>query len=199
MSRKHNTGNEDMSQLPEVAIVLAGSGISSLQKTKDSIQEQSYKNVVALEAGRDTSPSFFNSIDRSHKIYGLMNVGDVFASRNSLKDIVDKFLENKFIGGVYGDANVKGEELVQEFYFPPHDHQTFSNLIGVFPVFFTSEAAENNMLDENLKYLYGHDILVKISNSFIISHIPELLFNLTPKQIDIKEDISYLRSNNVSQ
>ena len=55
------------------------------------------------------------------------------------------------------------------------------------------------MLDENLKYLYGHDILVKISNSFIISHIPELLFNLTPKQIDIKEDISYLRSNNVSQ
>ena len=195
MSRKHNTGNEDMSQLPEVAIVLAGSGISSLQKTKDSIQEQSYKNVVVIQNAEQPAPHFFNNLSEEYEIYGLMNPGDIFASENSLQIIVNK-LSEKFIGGVYADACVRHGEINQEFYFPSHNHQTFSKLIGVFPVFFKSETMQDKSLDENLQHLYGHDILVKISNSFIISHIPQLLFYLVSRQIDIQEDINYLSSIN---
>ena len=33
----------------------------------------------------------------------------------------------------------------------------------------------------------------------LTKELSEMRDNLTPKQIDIKEDISYLRSNNVSQ
>ena len=198
MPREHNTNNEDMPQLPEVAIILAGIGASSLEKTEDSVQEQSYKNVTVFQSKDSPVTSFFNNMNKAHKIYGLMSAGDTFASNDSLRDIVDKLLENKFIGGVYGDACVSKDGLTQEFYLPPHDHRTFSGLTGAFPVFFKLEAMQDNTLDENLKYLYGHDILVKISSSFIVSHMPKLLFNLTSKQVDIEEDANYLRNNNVS-
>mgnify|MGYP003636936220 CR=1 FL=1 len=196
MLREHDTGDNDLPKLPRVAIILTGKNLKATEKTQRSVEEQSYKNVVVLQNTEQSTPRFFNNLSERYEIYGLMNAGDTFVSENSLQIIVNK-LSEKFIGGIYADACVKHGEISQEFYFPPHDHQTFSKLIGVFPAFFKSEAAQDKSLDENLEHLYGHDILVKISNSFIISHIPQSLFYLVSRQIDIQEDINYLK--NVTQ
>ena len=118
-------------------------------------------------------------------------------SREALSENIDTFYklsENKFIGGVYGDDSVKEGGVLQEFYFPPHDHQTFSKLIGVFPIFFKLQAIREEPLDENLQHLYGHNTLVKISQASIVSHIPELLFSLEPREINIESDINYLKN-----
>ena len=197
MSREHNTDNNNISELPRVAIILTGKGSRLIGKTEDSVVEQSYKNVTVLQNREDTPAAFFNGLDKAHEIYGFMGAGDVFESKNSLQDIVNKLSESKFIGGAYADVRIKDGEIVQDFYFPPHDHQTFQKLIGVFPVFFKLQAIEGQPLDENLKYLYGHDTLIKVSQTSIVSHIPEVLFNLAAREINIEEDINYLK--NVSQ
>ena len=196
MLREHNTDSKDLPELPRVAIILTGKNLKAIEKTQKSVEEQSYTNVVVIQNAEQPAPHFFNNLSEEYEIYGLMNPGDIFASENSLQIIVNK-LSEKFIGGVYADACVRHGEINQEFYFPSHNHQTFSKLIGVFPVFFKSETMQDKSLDENLQHLYGHDILVKISNSFIISHIPQLLFYLVSRQIDIQEDINYLK--NVTQ
>lgn len=196
MLREHNTDSKDLPELPRVAIILTGKNLKAIEKTQKSVEEQSYKNVVVIQNAEQPAPHFFNNLSEEYEIYGLMNPGDTFASKDSLQVLVNK-LSEKFIGGIYADACVKSGEISQEFYFPPHDHQTFSKLIGIFPVFFNSEAVQDKSLDENLKHLYGHDILVKISNSFIVSHIPQLLFHLVSRQIDVQEDINYLK--NVTQ
>ncbi len=194
MLREHNTSDNDLPELPQLAIILTGSSLKLTEETQSSVEEQSYKNVTVLHNKEESTPVFFNRLNKEHEIYGFMNSGDTLASEDSLQILVNKLYENKFIGGAYADTCVKQDGLIQELYFPPHDHQTFSKLIGVFPVFFKLEAIKEGPLDENLKYLYGHNTLSKISNNFIISHIPELLFLLTSKQINIQSDIDYLRN-----
>ena len=197
MLREHNTSNDTLPKLPRVAIILTGKNLKATKKTQESVEEQSYKDVVVLHEEGRSAPLFFNSLAEQYEIYGLMSAGDTLASKDSLQVIVNKLSENKFIGGIYADSCVRENETKQEFYLPPHDHQTFSKLVGVFPVFFKAESMQEKSLDENLEHLYGHDILVKISNSFIVSHIPQLLFYLVSRQIDIQEDINYLK--NVAQ
>jgi len=194
MLREHNTNNDTSAELPEVAIVLTGKGSKSIDKTEGSVVEQSYKNVTILQNTKESPPVFFNRIAKEHAIYGFMSAGDRFASKNSLQDIVNKLSESKFIGGIYADACIKENEIVQEFYFPPHDHQTFPNLVGVFPIFFKLQAIQEEPLDENLEYLYGHNTLLKISQSSIVSHIPKLLFSLETREINIESDIKYLKN-----
>ena len=193
MPREHNTNNDNSSNLPSVAIILTGKGSKSIGKTESSIAEQSYRNATVLQNTEESPPIFFNRMVKDHEIYGLMSAGDRFASKNSLQDIVNKLSENKFIGGVYADAHVEEGDIIQEFYFPPHDPQSFPNLIGVFPIFFKLEAIQEP-LDENLEYLYGHNTLVKVSQSSVVFHIPELLFSLAPKEINIESDMNYLKN-----
>ena len=194
MPREHNTNNDNSSNLPSVAIILTGKGSKSIGKTESSIAEQSYRNATVLQNTEESTPVFFNRLVKDCEIYGFMNTGDIFASKNSLQDIVSKLSENKFIGGIYADSCIKESEVVREFYFPPHDPQTFPNLVGVFPVFFKLQAIQQEPLDENLEYLYGHNTLVKISQSSIISHIPETLFTLATREVNIESDINYLKN-----
>ena len=194
MPREHNTDNDNTSGLPQLAIILTGKGSKSIGETESSVSEQSYKNVAVLKNTEQNPPVFFNSLTEAYEIYGFMSAGDVFASKNSLQDIVNKLSESKFIGGIYADACVEEKGIVQEFYFPPHSHETFTKLVGVFPVFFKSQAIQGEPLDENLEYLYGHSALLKVSQSSIVSHIPEILFNLATRELNIEKDINYLKN-----
>ena len=195
MLREHNTNNDDLPKLPRVAIILTGNISKDIKETEDSLAEQSYKNFVVLQNKEKFTSSFFNELNESYEIYGLLNAGDKFNTKDSLQTIVTKLFESKFIGGIYGDSCVKQNEVTQQFYFPPHDHETFPRLLGIFPIFFKKGAVEEVPLNENLEYLHGYDALINISKKFVVSHIPELLFKLKHKEINIEQDINYLKNN----
>ena len=195
MLREHNTSDNNLSRLPRVAIVLTGKNPKDIKDTEDSLAEQSYQDFALLQNTEMSAPAFFNKLNESYEICGLLNAGDKFDSKNSLQIIVNKLSESKFIGGIYGDVCVKQDGITQQFYFPPHDHETFPRLLGVFPVFFKQEATQENPLNESLEYLHGYSALVNISKRFVVSHVPELLFQLKHKEISIQKDLNYLKNN----
>ena len=195
MLKEHNTDNDNLSKFPRVAIILTGSNTKDIKETEDSFAEQSYKYFVILQNKEKSAPTFFNELDESYEICGLLNAGDKFNFKDSLQIIVNKLSESKFIGGIYGDAYIKQDGVMQKFYFPPDDYETFPRLLGIFPIFFKQEAIKETPLDENLEFLYGHNALMNIANKFVVSHIPELLFQLKHKTINIQQDTNYLKNN----
>ena len=90
---------------------------------------------------------------------------------------------------------VKEKESIIDFYMPPHDQQGFASLLACFPFFISKKVAEIKM-DEQLKHLYGQNILFKASMKYIINHIPKSLFNLKSREIDLESDMEYIRANN---
>ena len=90
---------------------------------------------------------------------------------------------------------LKEKESIIDFYMPPHDQQGFASLLACFPFFITKKVAEIKM-DEQLKHLYGQNILFKASMKYIINHIPKSLFNLKSREIDLESDMEYIRANN---
>lgn len=193
MSTKHNTNNKNMQKLPTITIVVTGKNENDFQKTIKSIEKQKGFNVNIVR-NKTSVPEFFNSMDKDSEYYGFVSAGDEF-SKDCLKEIVSKFSSSQFIGGVYSDITVRGNESIVDFYMPPHDQQGFASLLACFPFFITNKVAEIDM-DENLKNLYGQNILFKASMKYIINHIPKSLFTLKHREIDLESDMEYIRAKN---
>ena len=193
MSRKHNTNNKNMQKLPTITIVVTGKNEKDFEKTIKSIEKQKSFNVNILK-NKGSVPEFFNSVSKDSEYYGFISAGDQL-SKDCLKEIMSKFSSSEFIGGVYSDITVKEKESIIDFYMPPHDQQGFASLLACFPFFISKKVAEIKM-DEQLKHLYGQNILFKASMKYIINHIPKYLFNLKSREIDLESDMEYIRANN---
>lgn len=199
MQEKHNPDNNNSAELPSVAIVITGKNTQGFRITSDSIESQSYENISIIKNEDDYLAEFFNDMKKGADIYGFLNSGDVLED-GAISKVVDK-LKDKNIGGLYGDISIEHNGTVQQFYFPSFNQRTFSALKGVFPFFVGGEPAiqlfssDTNVEDDiiqGIKYLCAYAMLLKISKSFSVAHIPELLVNVAYKEIDITSDISLL-------
>ena len=195
MSEQHNTNTSNMPQLPSIGIVISGPDALARKKTVESIEKQSYDNHEIIINEDDVPCSFFNNLNKQRDLYCLLRAGDKFYDPSVLTRAASRIGRDSLVGGIYFDCCIEGkDDSVNQLLLPPHDIETFPNLLGMFPVFVRSSVCQQFPMDENLNSLYNHNLLLKISSKWVIIHDNSLAFSLNKYENDLSSDIAYLSS-----
>jgi len=193
MSGEHNTNKQDLPELPSIGIIISGTDNLQKQKTVESIKNQSYESYKIHLDPSEAPCKMFNSMEKKEDIYCFMRDGDVFEGSSLLKQVAGRMSFDKLIAGMYFDCYVmEKEEIFSQIFLPPHDVETFPNLLGSFPIFVRASMCEQFPMDENLNSLYNHNLLLRLSSKGIIVHTPILGFRLKKVDMDLSKDLQYL-------
>ena len=184
-----------MPKLPSIGIVISGPDVLARKKSVESIEKQTYDNYEIIINEDDVPCSFFNNLDKKHGVYCFLRAGDKFYELSILTRAASRISRDSLVGGIYFDCCIEGkDDSVNQILLPPHDTETFPNLLGMFPVFVKASVCDQFPMDENLNSLYAHNLLLKISSKWMIIHDDALAFSLHKYENDLSSDIAYLSS-----
>ena len=193
MSGEHNTNKQDLPELPSVGIIISGTDSLQKQKTVESIDNQIHKSYKIYLDSSEAPCKMFNSMEKTEDIYCFMRDGDNFVGAGLLKEVAGRMGFDKLIAGMYYDCYItEKEEVLSQIFLPPHDTETFPNLLGSFPIFVRASMCKDFPMDENLNSLYNHNLLLRLSSEGIIVHSPILGFSLKKVDMDLSKDLQYL-------
>lgn len=170
--------------------------------TKDcieAIKAQTYKEVEFFSGNFEKAATLYNQAILKHnnvKLFGFID-GNCILQKNCVQQISNKldWSTSQFCGAIYTDEYVVNKQgiRVPQYYFPFVKRSFRTNLIN--PYIFMNGAIKTPLFDEQLDSLYYYDALIKVSNSAMIYHIPELLITNRTIPKDVSKDLEKLKIN----
>lgn len=190
MQKHDSKATQPISDKPIVYILKVGGGLVA----------QSYENTKVIAApADDNAPEFFNEQIASNPpgIFICLDKYSSLASADSVKKIVDVFLNNRNIPCiVYTDVLMMDNGVAIPTFLPAFaQDEALSNTFNINHVLIFDTYGSHipsNPFNERLETIYYYDFFMRMSNSYILTHVADLLCTVDANKQVSQADIQLL-------
>ncbi len=190
MQKHGSQATQPVSDKPLVYILKVGGGLVA----------QSYENTKVIAApADDNAPAFFNEQIASNPpgIYICLDKHSSLASADAVEKIVDVFLKNRNIPCIiYTDVVMIDNGVGMPTFLPAFSQEdALNNIFNINHVLVFDTYGGHippNPFNDKLESIYYFDFFMRMSTSFILTHIAEPLCTIDANRPVSQQDIQLL-------